>query len=157
MRALEEKQPQRKKLGHYYSGNFNLCSNLSVGPPSGFGGRLSTLTPTLGAEFEGRERVSGEGRCEREVWRGEGGEVYRRRRLKPSSRRCIRLEWPLPCGATAHASICMEMRGNHANACSLSPKSTNCTLSPAPGAQPSTHPSADLLLPPTSRRPPPLS
>lgn len=66
----------------------------------------------------------------------------------------IRLERPCgPSGAPPSASICMEMRGNHANACSLAPKSTNCTLSPAPRAQPSTHPSSDLCPPPPTHLP----
>lgn len=38
----------------------------------------------------------------------------------PSALLCIWLQWPQPCRAHIFASICMEMRGNHANVCSVS-------------------------------------
>lgn len=53
--------------------------------------------------------------------RGWGLSDARRTLSPPCALLCIRLQWPQPRGAHQYASICMEMRGNHANVCSVSP------------------------------------
>ena len=67
-----------------------------------------------------------------------------RRALSPrGALPCICLQWPQPTGAHHYASICMEMKGNHANVCSVSSNMLMVSLRFQPFT---THPNTSPLL-----------